>query len=351
MLLSSGGSGIGSKDNEEFAKHRPINQLDDRSAVNYRMKIRPDYLIFVTGHTGMVGSAVVRRLVAEGYERIVTVDSRNLDLRDGRAVDAFFASHRPSVVVHAAARVGGIKANIDAPADFLRDNVLLNTNVIHAAAMHGTRRLCFLGSSCIYPRDCEQPMQEVSLLSGPLEPTNEGYSLAKIAGLRYAEYCRRQYNLDAFSVMPCNLYGTNDHYDPQKSHVITAMVRRFCDAFMDEASAVTVWGTGSARREFLHVDDAARAIMYLLERYEDHGFINCGMGTDVTIREVAELTARLAGYTGEITWDATKPDGMPRKCLDVSRLTALGFQPEISLEAGIRQTIDEYLLLKRQGLT
>lgn len=314
------------------------------------MNLHKDDLICVTGHTGMVGSAVVRRLATRGYARLLTASSRELDLRAPSAVNDWFAKHKPAVVVHAAARVGGIKANMDGPADFLRDNVLINTNVIHAAAVHGARRLCFLGSSCIYPRDCPQPMREESLLTGPLEPTNEGYALAKIAGLRYAEYCHRQYGLDSFSVMPCNLYGTNDHFDPNKSHVITAMVRRFCDGVEQGASSVSVWGTGSARREFLHVDDAARGIVHLLEGYQGNDFVNLGAGTDVTIRELTELTADLAGYRGAITWDSTKPDGMPRKCLDVRRLATLGFQPEISLETGIRQTIAEYLQLKSKGL-
>lgn len=313
------------------------------------MRISPHDLIYVTGHGGMVGSAVLRRLTARGYFRILTASSRDLDLRDTSAVSAFMAARRPGVVVHAAARVGGIKANIDAPADFLRDNVLINTNVIHAAVEVGVRRFCFLGSSCIYPRDCPQPMQEASLLTGPLEPTNEGYALAKIAGLRHAEYCHRQHGLDSFGVMPCNLYGTNDHFDPHRSHVITAMVRRFCDAVDGGLPAVTVWGTGAARREFLHVDDAARAIVHLLEVYDSNDFINCGTGSDVSIRELTELTARLTGYHGDIRWDASKPDGMPRKCLDVGRLLASGFRPEISLEAGVRQTIDEYRALKTRG--
>jgi GDP-L-fucose synthase len=313
------------------------------------MKLSKNDLIFVTGHRGMVGSGIVRRLHALGYERTLTAGREDLDLCQTASVEQFFAKHRPDVVVHAAARVGGIKANMDAPAEFLRDNVLMNVNVIHAAAKNGTRRLCFLGSSCIYPRECPQPMQEESLLTGPLEPTNEGYALAKIAGLRYAEYCHRQYGLDAFSVMPCNLYGTNDHFDLAKSHVITALVKRFCDAVDRGDAVVTAWGTGSARREFLHVDDAAAATVMLLERYEGNDFINIGPGDDVTIRELSELVARLAGFEGRIEWDASKPDGMPRKCLDVSRLLALGFRPAIGLEAGVAQTIAEYRELQRKG--
>jgi GDP-L-fucose synthase len=314
------------------------------------MNIRQSDLIYVTGHTGMVGSAILRHLRGSGYERVLVASSRELDLRDSSQTLEFMRVHRPNVVVHAAARVGGIKANMDAPADFLRDNVLLNTNVIHAAAITGVRRLCFLGSSCIYPRECPQPMQESSLLTGPLEPTNEGYALAKIAGLRYATYCHRQYGLDAFSVMPCNLYGTNDHFDPEKSHVITAQIRRFHEAVAANAAAVQVWGTGSARREFLHVDDAARAVVFLLESYAGNDFVNIGSGTDVSIRELVDLVCRIVGYSGRVEWDATKPDGMPRKCLDVSRITAMGFAPRISLEEGIRRTYAEYLHLKERGL-
>lgn len=314
------------------------------------MNIRPSDLIYVTGHTGMVGSAIVRHLRGSGYERVLVAPSRELDLRDSSQTLEFMRVQRPDVVVHAAARVGGIKANMDAPADFLRDNVLLNTNVIHAAAITGVRRLCFLGSSCIYPRECLQPMQESALLTGPLEPTNEGYALAKIAGLRYATYCHRQYGLDAFSVMPCNLYGTNDHFDPEKSHVITAQIRRFHEAVATNAAAVQVWGTGSARREFLHVDDAARAVVFLLESYAGNDFVNIGSGTDVSIRELVDLVCRIVGYSGRIEWDATKPDGMPRKCLDVSQIAAMGFAPRISLEEGIQRTYAEYQHLKKRGL-
>lgn len=313
------------------------------------MKISHSDVIYVTGHTGMVGSAIVRSLRATGYDRIAMVSSKELDLRNPVAVMDFMMTRRPHVVVHAAARVGGIKSNIDAPADFLRDNVLINTNVIYAAAQAGVRRLCFLGSSCIYPRDCPQPMREHYLLTGPLEPTNEGYALAKIAGLRYAEYCHRQYGLDSFSAMPCNLYGTNDHYDAEQSHVITAQIRRFRDAVTSGSDSVTVWGTGSARREFLHVDDAARAVVMLLERYDGNDFINVGAGSDVSIRELTTMVARICGYTGSILWDSSKPDGMPRKCLDVGRLAALGFAPRISLEQGLRQTLEEYIQLTTGG--
>jgi len=312
------------------------------------MKIKYDDLIFVSGHRGMVGSAVVRRLAASGYHRILTAPREKLDLREADSVTDYFAQHRPTVVVHAAARVGGIKANMDAPADFLRENMLISINVIHAAVIAETRRLCFLGSSCIYPRECAQPMREESLLTGSLEPTNEGYALAKIAGLRFAEYCHKQHHLDSFSVMPCNLYGTNDHFDLTKSHVLTALVKRFCDAADCGLETVIAWGTGSARREFLHVDDAAAAIVMLLERYEGNDFINLGTGADVTIRELSSLVARLAGFHGRIEWDSSKPDGMPRKCLDVSRLQALGFRPLIDLEAGVRQTIAEYRALQSE---
>lgn len=306
--------------------------------------------IFVTGHHGMVGSAVVRRLRAAGCDRVLTVEKSATDLRDQQAVNAFFKAERPDVVILAAARVGGIQANIASPGSFLYENLVIQTNTIHAAHKTGVERLVFLGSSCIYPAACPQPMREEALLTGPLEPTNEGYALAKIAGMKMVQYYHTQYGLPGFSLMPCNIYGTNDHFDLQRSHVLSALVRRFVDAADEGRDEVGLWGTGIARREFMHVDDLADAILFLMDRMPaDGGFINVGTGTDVTIRELAELVAAAAGFTGRLAWDASKPDGMLRKLLDVSKMTEFGFSPKISLNEGIRRTIAEYRQLKTEG--
>jgi GDP-L-fucose synthase len=242
--------------------------------------------------------------------------------------------------------VGGIQANLSHPAEFLHDNLIMQCNVIHQAFLHEVRKLCFLGSSCVYPRDCPQPMREEHLLTGPLEPTNEGYAIAKIAGLKMVEYYRRQYGFNGVSLMPCNLYGTNDHFDFENAHVLSSLVRRFVDAVDDQADAVTVWGTGSARREFMHVDDAARAVLFAMESYEAGEILNVGWGDDISIKELAETVAGLTGFTGCLEWDRTKPDGMPRKCMDVSRMRALGFSPRITLREGIERTIGEFRALK-----
>lgn len=308
--------------------------------------MRKDEAIYVAGHDGMVGSAVVRALEARGFHRIVGRPIAELDLRDQPAVRDFFENERPDRVIFTAARVGGIKANVAHPAEFLRDNLAMQDCVIHQAYLSGVKKLCFLGSSCIYPRECPQPMREEYLLTGPLEPTNEGYAIAKIAGLKMVECYRRQYGFDGISLMPCNLYGTNDHFDPDNSHVLSSLVKRFVDAVDDGADAVTVWGTGSARREFMHVDDAARAILFMMENYDEPGFINVGWGEDVSIAELAGKIASAAGFGGEIEWDRTKPDGMPRKCMDVSRMRGMGFEPEIDLDEGIALTIDEYKAVK-----
>ena len=305
--------------------------------------------IYVAGHAGMVGSALVRGLRARGFNNLLLRDLSELDLTDESAVRSLFQAERPDFVFLAAALVGGIQANIDRPADFLRDNLAIQTNVIHHAWRNGVRKLCFLGSSCIYPRACPQPMREEHLLTGLLEPTNEGYAIAKIAGLKMAEYYRRQHGFPAISVMPCNLYGTNDSFDPLHSHVLSALVRKFVDAADDARESVEVWGTGSARREFMHVDDAAAAMLFLMEHYDEAVHINVGTGVDVTIKELAAMVAAAAGFGGEIRWDSSRPDGMPRKCLDVSRLREMGFEATISLEAGIQQTIDDYRALKAAG--
>lgn len=298
--------------------------------------------IFVAGHRGMVGSAMTRALQAAGYQQLITASRDSLDLRDRPAVAEFFQRQRPDVVILSAARVGGINANRLHPAGFLHDNLAIQTNVIEESRLAGVKLLVFLGSSCIYPREAPQPMKEEYLLTGPLEPTNEAYALAKIAGLRMAYYYQQQYGMRVVCPMPCNLYGTNDSFDPQNSHVLSALVKKFCDAADSGETSVTVWGSGTARREFLHVDDAARGILLLIDRWHSPELINLGSGTDISIRELASLIASKAGFTGEVQWDTSMPDGMPRKLLDVSKIAALGFTPAISLEEGIERTIAEY---------
>ena len=298
--------------------------------------------IYLAGHDGMVGSALARRLEAEGYTNVVTATLRELDLRDEVAVKAWFRDQRPDYVFLAAARVGGIQANRTHPAEFLYDNLAIQNNVIHHSWKSGVKKLVFLGSSCVYPRECPQPMREEYLMTGPLEPTNEGYALAKIAGLKMAAYYEQQYGFKSICPMPCNLYGTNDSFDPQHSHVLAALVRRFVDAAEEGVPAITLWGTGRARREFMHVDDVARAVLFLLEHWDTSDIINVGPGDDVSIAELAQRIAAQAGFAGELRWDPSMPDGMPRKCLDVTRLNRLGFRPEISLDEGISRTIAEY---------
>lgn len=297
----------------------------------------------------MVGSAICRRLEELGYHNLVTATRDELDLLDGHAVADFYATQRPHVVVIAAARVGGIQANIDSPGEFLYENLQIQNNLIHHAMTHQLEKVCFLGSSCIYPRECPQPMPESALLTGPLEPTNEGYALAKIAGLKLCEFYGKQYGLRSISLMPCNLYGRNDSFDPRRSHVLSALVRRFVDAHEQALPHVTLWGDGSARREFLNVSDFARIAVSLLENYDDPQIINIGSGSDVSIRELATLIASRVGYCGDILWDPTKPNGMPRKCLDVSKLDALGLRAEISLESGIDEVIEEYRSCRAVG--
>ena len=294
--------------------------------------------IFVAGHRGLVGSAIVRRLQAEGAGDIVTRTRQQLDLTDSVAVETFFGDVRPDYVFHAAARVGGIKANSDFPAEFLHDNLAVQTNVIHSAWRNGTKKLCFLGSSCIYPKMASQPIAEASLLTGPLEPTNEWYAIAKIAGLKMCEAYRRQYGFDAISLMPTNLYGPGDNFDPDSSHVLPAMIRRFHEAKLRGDSSVTIWGTGTPRREFMHVDDMADASVFLMQGYSEFEHINVGVGHDLSIFELSQLVADVVGYRGEILTDPSKPDGTPRKLLDVSRLSALGWQPQHALREGVEQT-------------
>ena len=314
-----------------------------REPVRRDLELDPGARVYVAGHRGLVGSAVCRRLAAEGFRDVVTRTSTELDLRERAPVERFFDEVRPDVVVLAAARVGGIGANSTYPAQFLSDNLRIQVNVMDAAARVGTPRLLLLGSSCIYPKFAEQPIREDSLLTGALEPTNDAYAIAKIAGILQVQAVRRQHGLPWISAMPTNLYGPHDNFDPEASHVLPAMLRRFREAARDEAPVVTCWGSGTPRREFLHVDDLAEACLFLLRHYDDPAPINVGTGTDVTVRELAELVAGIAGYRGRIEWDATKPDGTPRKLLDVSRLRDLGWSARTGLADGVRDTFDWYL--------
>ena len=293
--------------------------------------------IYVAGHNGMVGSAIVRLLQKEGFENLLVRRSSELDLRNQEAVNTFFREEQPEYVYLAAAKVGGIHANNQFKADFIYDNLMMECNVIHAAHKNGCKKLLFLGSSCIYPKFAEQPIQEESLLTGLLEPTNEPYALAKIAGLKMCDYYREQYSADFISLMPTNLYGPNDNYDLQNSHVIPAMLRKFHEAKMENKSAVELWGTGSPRREFLHVDDLAKACVYFMQTHSGQGTINIGTGEDISIRDLAELIKEVVGYEGEIDWNTNYPDGTPRKLLNVDKATSLGWGAQIPLEAGLRE--------------
>ena len=299
--------------------------------------------IYVAGHRGIVGSAICRALEAQGYTNLIKRTSKELDLRDQQAVEEFFRAEKPDYVFLAAAKVGGILANNEAPADFMYDNMILEMNVIHSAWKNGVKKLMFLGSSCIYPRLAPQPMPESCLLTSSLEQTNEAYALAKISGLKYCEYLNRQYGTDYISVMPTNLYGPNDNYHPQHSHVLPALIRRFHEAKEAGAPTVTCWGTGAPLREFLYVDDLADACVYLMNTYSGNETVNLGTGKELTIRQLTELVAKVVGYTGEILWDPTKPDGTPRKLLDVTKLEKLGWHYKTELEEGIRLTYQDFL--------
>ena len=299
--------------------------------------------IYVAGHRGLVGSAILRRLQAEGCTNLIVRTSSELDLRNQSAVDRFFAQEQPELVVLAAAKVGGILANDTYPAEFIRDNLLIQTNVIDAAHRHGAKKLLYLGSSCIYPKHAPQPMPEACLLTGPLEPTNEWYAVAKIAGLKMCQAYRRQYGFNAISVMPTNLYGPGDNFNLQNSHVLPALIRKFHEAKEQGAREVVVWGTGTPRREFLHADDLADACLFLMDRYESEELINVGWGEDISIRELAELVRDVVGYQGALRFDTSKPDGTPRKLLDVSRLRALGWAPRISLRQGVTSTYQWFI--------
>ncbi|MFY9724443.1 MAG: GDP-L-fucose synthase [Bryobacteraceae bacterium] len=299
--------------------------------------------IFVAGHKGLVGSAICRRLRQEGFDNLLLRTRQELDLRDQAATRRFFAEERPEYVFMAAAKVGGILANTTYPADFIHDNLAVETNVIDAAARPGVHKLLFLGSSCIYPKLAPQPIREESLLTGPLEPTNEWYAIAKIAGIKLAQAYRTQYGLNAISLMPTNLYGPGDNFDLETSHVLPALIRKTHEALRTGAPEIVVWGSGKPRREFLHVDDLADAAVFLMLHYDSGEIINVGTGTDVTIRKLAEMIACAAGYTGRIAFDASKPDGTPRKLLDISRLKALGWKPKVALADGIAGTWRWYL--------
>ena len=299
--------------------------------------------IYVAGHRGMVGSAIVRALEKNGYHNIVTRTHKDLDLTRQDAVEAFFAEEKPDYVFLAAAKVGGIVANNEAPADFMYENMILEMNVIHSAFKNNVKKLMFLGSSCIYPRMCPQPIKEEYLLTGSLEQTNEAYALSKISGLKYCEYLNRQYHTDYISVMPTNLYGPNDNYHPTHSHVLPALIRRFHEAKVDNLPYVTCWGTGKPLREFLYVDDLADACVFLMNNYSGNETVNLGTGKELTIKELTELVAKVIGYTGEIRWDSSKPDGTPRKLLDVSKLESLGWHYKTELEDGIRLSYQDFL--------
>src|SRR5947209_4089916 len=299
--------------------------------------------IFVAGHRGLVGGALIRRFEAGGFGNLVKRDRSQLDLADEQAVQNFFAQEKPAVVVFAAAKVGGIKANTDFPVEFLLDNLRIQNNIIHAAHDSGVRKLLFLGSSCIYPKHAPQPIPESAMLSGPLEPTNEAYAIAKIAGIKLCQAYDREYGANFIAAMPTNLYGPNDNFDLVSSHVLPALLRKAHQAKQEGARELVVWGSGNPRREFLHVDDLAAACVFLLEKYDSPEIINVGCGEDISIRELAELICDIVGFKGELAWDTTKPDGTPRKLLDVSKIHELGWRHQIGLREGIARTYQWFL--------
>ena len=299
--------------------------------------------IYVAGHSGLVGSALVRLLKARGFNNLITRSRAEVDLRDERVVRDFFAEEGPEVVILAAAKVGGIKVNIDAPVEFLIENLQIQNNVIRAAHEAGARKLLFIGSSCIYPKFAPQPIPETALLSGPLEPTNEPYAIAKIAGIKLCQAFAREYGANFISVMSTNLYGPGDNFDLETSHALAALLRKAHEAKMSGAEEMTVWGTGEPRREFLQVDDLAAAVLFLLEKYDSPEIINVGCGADISIRELAALICDVVGFRGELNWDRSKPDGTPRKLLDVSRIKKLGWQPTISLWDGVARLYEWFL--------
>lgn len=298
--------------------------------------------VYIAGHRGMVGSAIHRKLISEGFLNIITRQFEELDLRSQAEVADFFASEKPDYVFLAAAKVGGIVANNTYRAEFLYDNLMIQNNIIHQSYVNGVEKLLFLGSSCIYPKLAPQPLNEGALLTGLLEPTNEPYAIAKIAGIKMCDAYRAQYGCDFISVMPTNLYGPNDNYDLKNSHVLPALIRKFHEAKMNRKESVEIWGTGSPLREFMHVDDLASACYYLMENYDDPGFVNIGVGKDISIKDLALLIKGIVGFEGELTFDTSKPDGTPRKLMDVSKLEGLGFKYSIELEAGIKSVYKAY---------
>lgn len=306
------------------------------------MNMNKNSKIYIAGHNGLVGSAIIRRLQKDGYTNLLLRTHKELELADQRAVAEFFAKEKPEYVFLAAAKVGGIMANQTYPADFIYENLAIQNNLIHQSYLKGVKKLLFLGSSCIYPRLCPQPIKEKYLLSGKLEPTNNAYAIAKIAGIIMCQSYNKQYNTNFISVMPTNLYGQNDNFNLDDSHVLPALIKKFHEAKKNKAKEVAVWGTGNAMREFLHVDDLANACVFLMNSYNDSEIINIGTGEDLPIKKLAELIRNIVGYKGKISWDSTKPDGTPRKLLDVSRLHQLGWKHKINLEKGIKMTYEWY---------
>ena len=311
--------------------------------VPHASRLTPHSRIYLAGHRGLVGSAILRRLQAEGFGNIITRTSAELDLREQQAVREFFAAEKPDVVILAAAKVGGILANDSYPAEFIYDNLMMEANVIDAAWRNGVSKLLALGSTCIYPKMAPQPLKEEYLLTGPLEPTNEWYAVAKIAGIKLCQAYRRQYGCNFIAAMPTNLYGPGDNFDLEKSHVMPAMIRKFHEAKARGAESVTLWGTGKPLREFLHVDDLADACLFLLREYDGEDIVNIGVGEDISIAELAEIVRRVVGFEGRIDYDTSKPDGTPRKLVDVSRIHGLGWKARIGLEEGIRDTYAWFL--------
>ncbi len=310
------------------------------------MEINKQDKIYIAGHNGMVGSAVWRMLETSGYKNLVGKSSKELDLRNQQAVEDFFNLEKPDIVILAAAKVGGIEANRTNQAQFIYDNLSIQNNVIHTAYLSGVKKLVFLGSSCIYPKNCPQPMKEEYMLTGPLEPTNEGYAVAKLAGMKLTEYYNRQYGFNAISLIPSNLYGINDSFDLKNSHVLSALVKKFVDAVDGEKQTVTVWGTGNAKREFTHVDDAATAIVLAMEKYEEPTCMNIGSSEEVSIQQLAQLIKEKSGFTGELIWDDSIPDGMMRKLMDNTKIKSLGFIHQIPLEMGVEEMINYYREIK-----